>query len=157
MRILVGLVIAAILLGVGYYWFTSKVDRETSTPIGLAIGPAAEGQCPIHIVVSMGMARAEEPRLEHGVMNWEKWIAEHFELKSAAGEVVPLRRLHHSNLISDQQAMTPDSFLVGQVKPGQQYTLTYRPRTYEPARFRHAFTVSANGEPFARYMFQPVP
>lgn len=126
--------------------------QQDATPIGFAVGKAENGESPIEVVVSMGMPRREAPVLKYGILQWEDWIRTHFDLRDESGKQVPLRKANFAKLISDAQAMNPEFFLAGSLKPGK-YRFNYIPVLGEGRKYVYEFKVDPAGLPFARYDF----
>lgn len=156
MKALIALVVLAIIVTVIGFRFTNSSKIAESKPIGIAAGKVNNGLCKLDLVVSMGMARGEGPRVKGGVADWNEWIAEHFILTDNTGKRVEMKRANFSDLISDKDAMTPDSFLTAMIQPNVGYVLDYKPLRDDPLRYRFEVTVQNDGRPFAREFFEPV-
>lgn len=156
MKGLIVLVVIAILVAIIGFRFTSSSKTVESKPIGVAAGKATNGVCKFDMVISMGMARGEGPRVKGGVPDWNEWISEHFILTDNSGTRVEMKRANFSDLISDKDAMNPDSFLTAQIKPSVGYVLDYKPMRDDPRRYRFEFTVQPDGRPFSREFFVPI-
>ncbi len=65
-----------------------------------------------------------------------------------------VKRTSFGNLIPEQQAGTPDSDLVGYVKPDKTGTFDYTPHSAKDNTHRLVFTTAREGVPFARAKFK---
>jgi hypothetical protein len=134
------------------------LSKEEGRPIGIAFGNPNSGQnsVELHVVVSMGMPRIQEPRLgPTGGLQWFEWIDEHFDLRDPSGAKVPMKKMGFSNLINDRQAMTPEFFIGATLTPGVKYRFDYIPVLGEPLRYRHEFVAPAGKTDFVREDFRP--
>jgi len=150
------LVIAVAALGVAVY-LNREVSKEPGFMLGFAVGNPQSGQLELHIVVQGIMIRKQGPRLasNSAAPLWDEWIDQHFHLRDAAGNTLPLRKDGWSKLIDDRAAMNPEFFLKGTLQAGDSYTLEYQPYREERKVYRYQFTVPADGMPFSRPNFEP--
>ena len=149
-------VIGVVIVGVGYWGMSSWVASDPGQMIAFACGNPEGDSVAIQIAVPIALVHLEQPRLEHGVLLWDEWIAKHWIIRSTAGEMVELNRVHFSNLIPEHKVGTPDSYLVGKLHVGTEYQFDYIPRLAEGKRYRHTFTAAPDGLPFARVTFELV-
>lgn len=158
MKQVAAVVIALLVVAVaGMWWLNRAAHSEQGEMIGFAVGKAESGAQPIHIVVSMGMARGGQGAAGAAAKFDDEWIAGKFTIRDAAGG--PPIRLHkagHSALISEQKAANPEFFVEGSLKPGTKYIFDYRPASDSPDVYRYEFTTVEAGIPFARQVFTRV-
>jgi len=161
MKSMVVLAVLAFLVLIGLLgWLQYESNRDHGHLVAFACGNPREGTLELQIVVSMRMVRLDPRRFkENGkLQTWREWVEEHFELRDAAGEVVPLKRAHFANLITQSKVGTPDSYLLANLQPNADYSLDYRPiGPIEGRSYRVTFNTEAEGLPFARRQLDLVP
>jgi hypothetical protein len=142
-------VVALAALFATFYFMGKGMEDDGDIPFGMAVSKIENGEGLLEVLVTFGMTRAESAKVVGGVQQWDRWVAEHFDLRDANGGKVEFRRSNFGKNITEQQAMTPEFYLQANVKPGA-YTLDYIPVLADKTRFRHKFTVPAGGIPFER-------
>lgn len=161
MKSLVVLGVLAFLVLIGFLgWLQYESNRDKGHLIAFACGNPRGELLELQIVVSMRTVRLDPlERKEDGrFQTWREWVEEHFELRDAAGSVVPLKRAHFANLIPQAKVGTPDSYLLADLKPGTDYSLDYRPiGPIEGKSYRITFNTGTDGVPFARQQLDLVP
>ena len=150
-------VISVVVVWAAYAGLGLKLGEDSGQMIGFACGNPMNDKVQLQIVIAMGMTRKDPPRSEatkQGLyVDWENWIADHFILRSAAGETIELQRQHFGNLIPSAKVGTPDSYLIGFLIPGETYTLDYCPVLADGKYYRHTFTPTNTGLPYQRATF----
>ena len=151
------LAIVGLAVGCGLYLYTQVwVAEDPGHLIAYACGNPKEGQVQIQVAVPYRMTRLDPPRVDEKgeFITWEQWIAEHFEIRNAAGELVHMQQAHFANLIPEAKVGTPDFYAVGSLAAGSPYTFDYLPLGIaQSKRYRHAFSVTDTGKPFERAHF----
>ena len=161
MKSLVVLAVLAFVVLVGFiFWLQYEGDRDKGHLVALACGNPRGDVLELQVVVSMRMVRLDPLKLkENGkFQTMREWVEEHFELRDAAGAIVPLKREHFANLIPQAKVGTPDSYLLVDLKPSTDYSLDYRPiGPIEGKSYRVTFNTGTEGLPFARQQLDLVP
>lgn len=140
MRGLYALASGVFLIGVLYFYFAANVTKDTPT-LPLAFGAPNAAGTEMQFAVNMFLPKNDPPRLEHGVVLWNEWMNEHFQLRDSTGAAVQLQRLGFSTMLSDQQAGgTPEFWVKTFVKPGATYEFDFTPVLPGP-KYRHTLTV----------------
>ncbi|MFH1745859.1 MAG: hypothetical protein ABIG44_02330 [Planctomycetota bacterium] len=158
-KVIIWIVVLAFVCCLGAWALKSFKSEETSFVIGFAIGNLFEDQLEMHIIVSPDITGVEGQRripLASGgnsVQTWDEWIAEHFNIIDSAGQKVTFRKVGFSNLITEQQAHSPEFFISGKVRARETYTVEYIPFAREILCYRQTVTVTAEGQPFKRHDF----
>lgn len=158
MKGLIGFGVVALAALCGVFWYLgSQMGEDNDLPFGMAASKPQNGECELLFVVSMAMPRIQGPKLDRGAVMWDKWVAEHFQLRDKNGKLYSMTRSMHGNsaLISDQQAMNPEFYLRALVPPGE-YTIDYIPVLEEKRRMRLKFTIGNEGMPFERRSLRTV-
>ncbi len=149
--------IILVLCGVVYVWMEHYGRQDHGQLIGMALGNPSGSEVELHVVISIGMTRMavtdSQQRLSPARLDW---IPAHFDLRDSAGKAVTFSREGHSNLITDQQACNPEFFIRARLKANETHTFDYIPVAGESKRYRHRFTVPAQGQPFERAQFDLV-
>lgn len=158
MRGLIGLAIIGVLACLGMWWVMSEFYKDQGVPVALAMGNPKDGTVEFHAVVAMGMSSTERPRMTlKGGLLWDEWVDEHFDLRDASGERVPLRFRISSGLIPDHKTGgTPEGYVIGRVKSGVQHDFDYIPRRNESQRYRYTFTAADGDVPMKRVTIKPL-
>ena len=156
-RNIIGLVLLIALCAAAYFVFVA-MQGDDSKLIAIAFGNPDEQVIDIHIELTMSMVATDT--LAYANVNgntvWEKWAEAHYLIRDASGAQVPLRRAMKSNLTSDAQTRGfNDSFLIGKVKRGTEYTFTYLPVVGEPKQFVYSFTAPMEKLKRQRVSFKP--
>lgn len=149
-------VVAIVLVLAGYYAMGVYMSSDSGELIAFACGnPQGETQ-ELQIVVPIALPIRIPPRVNagNGFVFWDEWMQEHYVITSSTGERVPLVRRFAGNLIPSAKVGTPDSYLIGTVKTGVQYTFDFVPA--EGKHYRHVFVAAAGGLPFRRENFELV-
>jgi len=125
------------------WWAVNKITTQDSFLVSLAFGFPKDEDIEMHVVISMGMTALEAPRLDplKGTINWDAWVDEHFDLRSASGDAVKLFYKTGSDVVPANKIRgAAEGYVFGKLKRGVEYTLDYIPKRAEPTRFRHTFT-----------------
>ncbi len=154
-RSLIALLVVA-GLAVGGWYIYSRSNEDPGFALGMAIGNARNGEAEMHLVVELGMVRVEglKPHPAGGFETWDEWVIDHFKLRDSSGKDVQLRKTGWSDVIGQAPASNPEFYLVGKVKVGGIYTLTYIPRREGLVKHTHSFTITEAGQKFQRVFFK---
>lgn len=148
-----GALAAGVLLIAAMYFYISKNMAKEVVTLPVGFGKPAD-TVEMNIAVSMFLPRKDPPRLEHNVVQWDKWVAEHFELHEFDGQRIPLQRTNFSNILSDRDSGgTPEFWLKATLKPGAKYTLTFTPIAPEPV-YQKTFTAPTEPVEADRFEFE---
>lgn len=152
-------VVAILIILAAYYAMGKCMNDDNGELIAFACGNVRGHEQQLQIVVPIALPSRIPPRvnLENGYVYWDEWMEEHYVITSATGERVALTRQFAGNLIPDAKVGTPDSYLVGTVKTGVEYTFDFIPSTSSGKRYRLKFTPGPDGLPFSREIFALVP
>lgn len=141
----IGVLVAGVVVIAAMYFYINKSMAKEVVTLPVGYGKPTADSVEMHIAVSMFLPKKDPPRLEHNVVQWDKWVEEHFKLQDADGGRVPLQRTNFSNILTDRQSGgTPEFWLKAMLKPGAKYTITFTPIMPEP-NFQRVF--SAPTEP----------
>ncbi|MCB9867454.1 MAG: hypothetical protein H6816_12580 [Phycisphaerales bacterium] len=149
-------VVAGLLVTAGYFVMGKYLMSDTGELIAFACGNANGDLQEIQIVVPIAYPKREPPRVEvsNGYVFWDEWIEQHYIVTSKSGERIALERRFAGNLIPDAKVGTPDSYLIGHVKTGEEYQFDFVPSLAEGKRYRRTFRVEGDGKPFRRETFE---
>lgn len=139
-----------------YFAVSRETAQDPGRMIPIGLGNATPTSVDLHLAVGIGMPRRDGPKLVHGVIQWDKWVEEHFELRDASGTRVPFRRNNFSRIIPEPTAGTPEFFLHATLKPGTTYTIDYIPVAGDPTRYRYKLTAPSENTGPERVVFAPV-
>lgn len=156
MKAFLWLVILVFLGICGYFIFAAMLPDE-SRMISLAFGNSDEDTVEIHVELSTLMAGEDTfaYMTGSGSIDRNAWANAHYLITDPAGTQVQLRHNIKSNLISDRDTRGyHDSFLIGELKPGTDYTFIYLPVVGEPEQYRYTFTAPATNEGRKRVTFE---
>lgn len=148
-------VVALAALCATFYFMGKGMGDDEDIPFGMMVSKMENGEGLLEVCVTFGMTHAESAKLVGGVQQWDKWVAEHFDLRDPDGRKVEFRRATFPKNITEQQAMNPEFYLQATVKPGK-HTLDYIPVLADKKVYRHSFTIPEAGLPFARPSLQGV-
>jgi hypothetical protein len=134
-----GVLAAGVLLIGAMYFYISKSMAKDVVTLPVGYGKPAD-TVEMHIAVSMFLPKKDPPKLKHNIVQWDEWVADHFQLHDADGQRVQLSRTGFSNILSDRQSGgTPEFWLKSMLKPGAKYTITFTPVMPEPT-YQQTFT-----------------
>ena len=148
-----------LFLVVTVYWLSASSGggQDAAVPIQIAFGNLGPKGVEMHVVIGVVMANRDRIRKDGGTPTWDEWVADHFELKDAAKNLVKIERSNHSNLIQQREVVgTQEFFLVTTLKSGQPYVFDYIPEVAKPGRVRHVFTAPASAAKVRMLDFQKV-
>jgi hypothetical protein len=149
--------IILVLAALGYWGLHREWTKDRGHQIGYALGNPVNGDVELHVVVSRQMTLTQGPRaVGGGVGSWVDWVKEHFELRDAAGQQIPMNRSGTSTVINEREAFNPEFYVWAHVRGGTTYTLDYIPVFGQPKRYRHTFTAAPEGQKFERIYFETV-
>jgi hypothetical protein len=148
-------VVAIVLVLAGYYAMGTYMASDDGELIAFACGNVRGEVQDLQIVVPTALPMRIPPKINpgNGYVFWDEWMAEHYIITSSTGERVKLDRKFSGNLIPDAKVGTPDSYLIGQVKTGVEYTFDFVPSVSAGKHYRHVFKVGDKGVPFSRENF----
>jgi hypothetical protein len=139
MKALIVLVVLAGGIGLACFWAWNQGSDAMSVQIAFD-APGPKG-ITMDVCLTSDMSAASGP--DGGAIYnsvWQQWVNEHFTLKDAAGNVVPCEYSNGSHLIGGSRGKTDIGYLRAVLKPGQRYTLAYRPIPDQPKVFRGELT-----------------
>jgi hypothetical protein len=136
-----------IFLVVTVYWLSaSSGGQDATVPIQIAFGNPRSAGIDMHVVIGVVMANRDRIRKDGSTPTWDEWVADHFELKDAANNVLKLERKNNSSLIQQLEVIgTQEFFLVTTLRAGQSYVFDYIPDVTKPGRYRCPFTAPTSG------------
>jgi len=151
------LVFVVVLVAVGW-WAVQNVTSEKTFSAQIAFGIPYEGSIEVYVVASMGMTAIEPPRLApNGKLRWDEWVEEHFELRTAAGQTVPLTLRSSCDIIKPAEVTgTPEGYLFAKIQQGTNYQFDYKPKRAEALRYRYDFTAPSTDVKLSRKPLAPV-
>lgn len=156
-QLMIALVVFLVLAAAGYWLLEREWSKDRGPQIGYALGNPTAGDVELHVVVSREMSMIEKPRLtQSGAQQWLDWVKEHFDLRDAAGQQIPLARSGTSIVINEHEAFNPEFYVWARVHAGTTYTLDFIPVAGQPKRYRRTFTAAAEGQKFERDYFETV-
>ncbi|HQL55087.1 MAG: hypothetical protein KA383_17630 [Phycisphaerae bacterium] len=145
------------LVAYGVRHLRAQFSGAEGFPVGFALGNAGSNSIELHVAVTHDMVKADPPTITpNGVLLWNEWVPQHFELRDAAGQSVRLNRAGTSVVINERKAFNPEFYLVARLTPGTTYSLDYIPYVGENKRHRHTFTATAAEQPFQRLIFETI-
>ncbi len=105
----------------------------------------------------MGMTLRERPKLtEKGDPHWVEWVEEHWKIMDESGESLPIQRMGHSMLITDDEAKSvPEFYIKARLVCGKPYTIEYKPKRAEERCYRYIVTAPAEQQKVTRTQFPP--
>ncbi len=159
MKGMIGFAVLALAAGFALMtWNANEWSRDHGQWIGLAFDkPGANGVMKMHICVQQGLLMTDPPKVtENGAVLYNEWVDDHFTLTDGQGQDIDIRRIAHSPMISDRQAMNVEFFLEARLTPGGSYTVDYIPVTTGTQRYRYEFSAPTAAQEFARENFDPV-
>src|SRR5262245_14639472 len=134
-----GALVAGVALIAAMYFYISKSMAMEVVTLPVGYGKPTADSVEMHVAVSMFLPKKDPPKLEHNIVQWDKWVAEHFQLQDSTGAAVQLQRTGFSNILSDRQSGgTPEFWLKATLKPGATYTFVFTPIVPAPT-YRHTF------------------
>lgn len=140
MRGLFALSCGVFLIGAMYFYFSANVKKDTPT-LPIAYGAPNSAGVEMQFAVSMFLPKNDPPRLEHGVILWNEWMNEHFQLRDSSGAAAQLQRLGFSTMLTDRQTGgAPEFWVKAILKPGGTYEFDFTPILPGP-KYRHTLTV----------------
>lgn len=157
MKGLITLGVIGLIAAIGSMLVVKKMNEDPGQMLAVAFGNPADGQVEIHTVVLMGMVAADPVRTDpiSGYPYWDEWLEQHWDLRDADGDRIPLERSNHSAFINLKEAGGGfEFFLVGKVPQGDVCTFDYIPRKNEKRRYRHNFTAPSGDQKLKRYTFE---
>ena len=157
-RFVIGLIFLA-LLGAGMYGVFVGLQGDDGKLIGLAFGNSEEQTVEIHVELTTLMVGTDVYPYANvnGNTDWTKWANAHFLIKDPAGTQVQLKRQIKSNLVNEAQTRGyTESFLIGTLNQGTDYTFTYIPVVGEPETYQYSFTAPAEDTGRARVSFEKI-
>lgn len=156
MKAFLWIVILAFLGVCGYFMFAAMLPDE-SRMISLAFGNSTPDSVEVHVELSTLMA-AEDTfayMTAGGGIDRNAWANAHFLITDPNGTQVQLRHNINSSLISDRDTRGyHDSFLIGELVPGTDYTFIYHPTLADPEKYRYTFTAPTTDEGRKRVTFE---
>lgn len=146
---ILGSMAVAILMGV------KMMNADSGELVGIAIAPPSNGTVQLQVLTPMLMTKLDGPRLTgSGEVDWDGWIASHYDLRDAQNNKLTLTRLGFTTpQIREAQAGTAEFILGATLTQGQPYTLEVTPIVGEPKKYIHRFT--AEPQDFKRLNFLP--
>lgn len=155
---MIGAAVILMLAGLGYWLLQREWTKDRGHQIGYALGNPNNGDVELHVVVSRQMTLIQGPRPTPGggSQSWVDWVKEHFDLRDAAGQQIPMSRCGTSTVINEREAFNPEFYVWAHVRAGTTYTLDYIPTFGGSKRYRHTFTVPPEGQKFERIYFETV-
>lgn len=148
-----------IFVGLSLYWFSLAAgDRDDPIQMQIAFGNPGPGGVEMHLVVGVVMANLDRTTQDGRVLNWNEWVAAHFELKDAGNNPVRIERRNNSSAIQQLEVIgTQEFFLVATLAEGATYTLDYIPAMANPSvRYRDTFAAPAEARKVKMADFQRV-
>lgn len=147
MRGVFALLFGVLLIGGMYFYFAANVAKDVPS-LPIAFGTPNTAGVEMQFAVSIFLPKKDPPRLEHGVVLWNEWMNEHFQLRDSTGAAVQLQRLGFSTMLSDRQTGgTPEFWVKAILKPGATYEFDFTPILPGP-KYRHSLMVpTAKVEP----------
>ncbi len=158
MKAFLWLVILA-FLGVCAYFIFAAMTPDEGRMVSLAFGNATEDTVEIHIELSTLMAGEDTSAYSTGFTSIDRnaWANDHYLITDPSGQQVELRHNIKSNLISDRDTRGyHDSFLIGTLTPGTDYTFIYQPVVGQPEKYRYTFTAPDTDEGRKRVGFEKI-
>jgi len=155
MRIIIVLALMVVLAIAGYFIVQKAGATDPGRMVNYALGDPIDGKRQLDVEVSKAMTALDPPPEDFGG-NWSGWIGDHWELRDSSGQLVRLRSAGTSSNVGAHRGDEPDFFLTTTVRANETYTLDYIPVAAEGKRYRHTFTVPAEGPYFKRLFFTPV-
>lgn len=154
--VILALIVIALFAAVSW-WLMHETMSDQGTWVAFAFGNESADEIEVHIPVDMGMTMRERPKFtDKGDLHWEEWVAEHWQIMDEAGEPLPIQRMGHSLIISDEKARSnPEFYIKAKLKTGKQYTIEYKPKRAEKLRYRHTLTAPAEAQKVTRLQFPP--
>jgi hypothetical protein len=95
MKAVVVLGVILVVLGAGIWWFVMHESmKDMGYWIAAAYGNEDDPNIEMHVLVDLPMVTKDRPDLDaRGEPLWNEWVQSHFELRDAAGAVVPGERI----------------------------------------------------------------
>lgn len=160
MRGVVGLIVV-LCVGVffGSRFLSGEAFKDRGHWLAIAFTVPANGTIQAQLGVPVSAPLNDPPETNSlGIQLWDKWIEDHFMLFESSGQRVPLQKMGTSAMFQkDVAAGAPDMVVWAEVKQGGQYYFEFRPRSYEPQRYRHDFAAPAEEVSVRRVSFELVP
>ncbi|MBI1824932.1 MAG: hypothetical protein HY287_14535 [Planctomycetes bacterium] len=138
-----------VLIAVGWV-AANKFTEFKDFQISIAFGFPKETEIEMHVVASMGMTALEAPTFNPkvGGVDWDAWVANHFDLRDASGKQVHIDFMKGSDVVNTKKLPgVPEGFLFARVKQGGKYTFDYKPKLADPMKLRYAFTAPTADKP----------
>lgn len=156
MKPLIGL-LALLLIGFGLamWYFNAGAGGGPRWSLPIAVAAGDGGQAEFNAGVLRDMINVEPPRAL-GETGWDRWVAEHLELREDGGEQVPLKLVKRSDTIPDERAGHPEFYVQALLRTDRTYVIDFIPVKRSPVRLRGMFTVYADGLPFQRLLLENV-
>jgi len=148
-----------LFLVVTVYWLSASSGggQDAAIPLQIAFGNLGPKGVEMHVVIGVVMANLDRIRKDGSTPTWEEWVADHFELKDAANNVLKLERRNNSSLIQQREVVgTQEFFLVTTLKSGQPYVFDYIPEAAKPGRVRYPFSAPTSAAKVRMVDFQKV-
>ncbi len=149
-----------IFVGLSLYWFALAAGDDKDAPIQIQVAFGAPGPngVEMHAVVGVVMANRDRATKDGRLINWNEWVAGHFELKDADGNPVKIERRNNSSAIQQREVIgTQEFFLVATLTEGRSYAFDYIPTMANPAvRYRYTFSAPADAQKVRMADFQKV-
>ena len=140
MRGIFVLLFGVVAVGGLFFYFSANVTKDIPT-LPIAYGTANTAGVEMQFAVSMFLPKKDPPRLEHGVVLWDEWMNEHFQLRDSTGTAVKLQKLGFSTMLTDRQTGgAPEFWVKAILKPGATYEFDFIPILPGP-KYRHSLSV----------------
>jgi len=157
-KLLFGGGLLAALAFVIWYAIGSKMSEDAGEAVPIAFAAPSKDVVMVEIAVSMFSYKNDGPRQINGrFQTKDEWVKDHFELKDASGNAVPLRRAEFAKALPSNVAGTPEFYLQADLKPGGSYAFDFIPYVDAGQRYRHQFTAPTDKFEADRVLFKPVP
>ncbi len=152
-------ILAAILIiifGAVAFWAMNESASDQGHWIAFAFGGEETGTIEMHLAIDMGMGLRDPPKLSPKCDPlWDLWVAEHFIMSDEAGNTLEASRASSSPYISAEECKgAAEWFIAYELNAGASYTLDFKPRTTEAARYRHEFVAPVDAEKMVRSLFR---
>ncbi len=150
------------ILAVSFYFIFMSMAPDESKQMALMFGNSTDDEVEIHVELTMSMAGMDVfPYMTvEGSTDWKAWAKDHYVVTDKAGNQIEFSKNMNSNLQPKKDKMRGyhDSFLIGKLQKGTEYSFKYIPVVGEPEEFLYEFTSPADaaGEGRTRVSFQPI-
>ncbi|MCK4340488.1 MAG: hypothetical protein KAY37_02040 [Phycisphaerae bacterium] len=156
MKVLIVLLVIIVAAAIGGYFYVQHAgSQDPGQMVNYALGSVVDDQFRFDLEVSKAMVEKDPPPGgAENAANSTTWINEHFALRDASGQSVPLTSCGTSTIIGAHRGSEPEFFVTATIIADQTYTAEYTPNVAAGKRYRHTFTVPRSGEVRERLFFK---